>query len=1172
MENTKKFVHLHLHTEFSLLDGACRIKNLPKRCKELGQDAVAITDHGVMYGVIDFYRACKNEGIKPIIGSEVYVAPRKNTDKVYEIDNVNNHLVLLCKNNIGYQNLMNLVSDAYVNGFYNRPRIDMEHLRKHSEGLIGLSACLAGSIPRLILQNRYEDAKNAALEFNEIFGEGNFYLEIQDHGIKEQQIMNRDIIKISRETGIPLVATNDVHYLNRKDSYNQKVLMCIQMGRTVDDPSKMEFETDQFYLKSYDEMAETFPHHLEALDNTAKIAEKCNVDFEFGHYHLPEFDVPKEFTPNEYFRKLCFDGLKERFPDTYEQYVERLDFEIEMIEKMGFVDYFLIVSDFIMYAKNNGIPVGPGRGSAAGAMVAYVLKITDIDPVKYSLYFERFLNPERISMPDIDIDFCYVNRSKVIDYVNEKYGKDKVAQIVTFGTMAARAAIRDVGRALNIPYADVDKVAKMIPTELGMTLTRALDVSRELKMAYDSDDTIKNLIDTATALEGMPRHASTHAAGVVITKDAVFNHVPLAKNDEQIVTQFPMTTLEELGLLKMDFLGLRNLTVLHDAVININKHTPDFTLEGIPFDDKATFDMLSLGKTEGVFQLESTGITNVVKGLKPTSIEDITAVVALYRPGPMQSIPRYIKGRHNPTEVTYKHEMLKEILGVTYGCIVYQEQVMEVFRRLAGYSLGKADMVRRAMSKKKFDALAKEKDTFVFGSEEENIIGCVKNGVSEKIANEIFDEILDFANYAFNKAHAVSYAFISYQTAYLKCHYPKEYMAALLTSVLDSSSKVSEYINACKEMGIKTLVPSINESNATFTVSGEDIRFGLVAIKNVGRNFIEKLVYERNLNGKFKSFGEFLDRMYLYDLNKRAVESLIKCGAFDEFGHTRASLMQVHEVALDDISKTKRKNIEGQIDLFSLGGEENVDQLEIPNAREYDKKDMLKMEKEMSGIYLSGHPLNEYDELIFNEKIAKIFDIVDDLAHDSTKYKDNMDVVIAGVISTARTQITKKNTTMAYINLEDLTGTIEGIVFSRVLEQNGAYIKADVPVVLKGKINAREDEAPKLICNDIKPLTREYIDLFLQDKSEKSYEKVYEKPQNKRLWVKIEAGESEDIKEITEKISDITADFHGDLDVVLYIEGQNKRVLLPRKFRVTSNAKMLMKLRLVFGEKNVIIK
>ncbi|MFI3114577.1 MAG: DNA polymerase III subunit alpha [Clostridia bacterium] len=1154
------FVHLHLHTEYSLLDGACRIKDLVKYVKEIGQDSVAITDHGVMYGVIDFYNACKKEGIKPIIGCEVYVAPRNNTDKVYEIDNVNNHLVLLCKNEIGYKNLIKIVSNAYVNGFYNRPRTDINMLKKHSEGLICLSACLAGKIPRLITSGRYDEAKQEALLMQEIYGEGNFYLEIQDHGIADQKIVTRDLIKIARETNIPLVATNDVHYLRRKDSYNQKVLMCIQMGRTVDDPSKMEFETDEFFLKSYEEMQDVFKYQQTAIDNTVKIAEMCNVEFNFNEHHLPEYDVPKEFSANEYLRKLCFEGLEKRFGNDTHLYTERLEFEISMIENMGFVDYFLIVSDFIAYAKNNDIPVGPGRGSAAGSIVAYVLEITDIDPIKYSLYFERFLNPERISMPDIDIDFCNEKRTKVIDYVVEKYGIDKVAQIVTFGTMAAKGSVRDVGRALNIPYADVDAIAKMIPQELGMTLEKALAVSEDLKREYEIDQTVQRLIDTAMALEGMPRHASTHAAGVVITKESVANLVPLAKNDEQIVTQFPMGTLEKLGLLKMDFLGLRNLTVLHDCIETIKETNEDFDEKTIPLDDEKTFEMLSQGKTSGVFQLESTGITSVVTGLKPQSIEDITAVVALYRPGPMQSIPKYIKGRHAEGKVTYKHELLEGILGVTYGCIVYQEQVMEVFRKLAGYSLGKADMVRRAMSKKNFEELNREKQAFVYGNDE--IKGCIKNGVPEKVANEIFEEILDFANYAFNKAHAVSYAFVSYQTAYYKCHYPLEYMSALLTSVLDSSAKVSEYISATKEMGIKILNPSINYSKSRFVVSNEDIRFGLVAIKNIGKNFIDNLVKEREKNGLFVSFEDFLTRMQSKELNKKALESLIKCGAFDEFGHSRAGLLRVFEMALDDIYKDKKKNVEGQIGLFA-SKEESL-KIEIPVVREFDKKQLLLMEKEMSGIYLSGHPLDDYIDLVNTEGVAKIFSIIDELTQDvpNKYFKDNMEVVLVGVITHVKSFVTKKNANMAYVQLEDLNSSIELVVFSKVLTQCGSYIKPDQTVIVSGRINAKEDEVPKILCNYIKPISAEGLDESL---NKKPY--VSKKVRQKTVWIKIDNLKNPKLKAIKK----ILMEHRGDTKVCIHTTEDKKTITVARDLYVISNAELLTKLRLELDEDSVVV-
>ncbi|MDP4109916.1 MAG: DNA polymerase III subunit alpha, partial [Bacillota bacterium] len=957
------FIHLHLHTEYSLLDGACRIDSLMDRLLSVGQNACAITDHGVMYGAIDFYKAAKKKGIKPIIGCEVYVAQRGRFDKTHEFDAESNHLVLLCETNEGYKNLIYLVSAGFTEGFYIKPRIDLELLRQHSKGLIALSACIAGAVPSLILKGRYDAAKELSLSYLEIFGKGNYFLELQDHGIPEQKEVNSALIRISAETGIPLVATNDCHYLTREDARIQDVLLCIQTNRVITDEDRMRFQTDEFFVKSGDEMAALFKNNGEAIENTLKIAERCNVEFEFGKYHLPAFKVPDNKDAFSYLKELCLLGLRKRYPEADESIRQRLFYELDMIRSMGFVDYFLIVGDFISFAKRSGIPVGPGRGSAAGSMVSYCLEITDIDPIKFSLYFERFLNPERISMPDIDIDFCYIRRQEVINYVIEKYGHDKVAQIVTFGTMAARNAIRDVGRALDIPYAQVDAVAKMVPFELHVTLDRALTVSPQLKELYDSDETIKNLIDTAIKLEGMPRHASTHAAGVVITKSPVYEFVPLSKNDESVVTQYTMTALEELGLLKMDFLGLRNLTVMQDASDMVCRKEPGFSLEEISDDDGETFKMLADGKTSGVFQLESAGMTSVVTGMGAQSIEDITAVVALYRPGPMQYIPKYIAGKKNPGQVTYKHPKLREILSVTYGCMVYQEQVMEVFRKLAGYSLGKADMVRRAMSKKKFEALIKERENFIFGNEKEGIAGAVANGVDKNTAEAIFDEIMDFANYAFNKAHAACYAVIAYRTAYLKCHYPREYMAALLTSVLDFTPKIQAYIAECRDMGITVLPPDINESDADFTVYGENIRFGLAAVKNIGRSFILKLMEERNQKGPFLSLQDFCERMAEYDINRRTVESLIRCGAFDSTGARRSQLMNVYDRVIDSVGNARRQNVEGQMDLFGSAENSSLNQIDLPDIKEFSQRELLAMEKASTGLFLSGHPMTEYSAL-----------------------------------------------------------------------------------------------------------------------------------------------------------------------------------------------------------------
>ena len=1074
------FVHLHLHTEFSLLDGACRIKKLVERVKELGQDAVAITDHGCMYGVIDFYRACKAEGIKPIIGCEVYVAPRGRTrfQKVHEFDADSRHLVLLCRNEEGYRNLSYMVSQAYLEGFYIKPRIDMDLLREHAGGLIACSACLGGELPKLLLAGEYEQAKAVALEMRELFGEDGYYLELQDHGIAAQKQVNAALVRIHEETGIPLIATNDAHYLRQEDAETQDVLMCIQMGKTVDDPNRMKFETDQFYVKSEDEMAALFPNYPEALENTAKIAKLCDVEFEFGKYHLPHFQLPEGWTDGEaYFEKLCMDGFARRYPDQPEEYRKQLRYEMDMIRKMGFVDYFLIVSDFIAFAKGNHIPVGPGRGSAAGSMVSYCLNITDLDPMQYSLYFERFLNPERVSMPDIDIDFCIRRRQEVIDYVNKKYGADHVAQIVTFGTMAARGSVRDVGRVLGMPYGDVDAVAKLIPSGPGalhITLEESLKLSKQLRELYDGDESIKKLIDTAMAIEGMPRNTSTHAAGVVITSRPVCDYVPLATNDGLPVTQYVMTTLEELGLLKMDFLGLRNLTILDDAVKMVRSKEKNFTLESIPLNDPATMSMLSEGKTSGVFQMESAGMTGVCLGLKPQNIEDITAIIALYRPGPMDSIPRFIACKHNPDKVKYKHPMLEPILSVTYGCIVYQEQVIEIFRRLAGYTLGQADMVRRAMSKKKVKDIERERQAFVYGDAGRAIAGCIANGVPEDVAKDIYDEIYAFANYAFNKAHAVAYAIVCYQTAWFKCHYTKEYMAALLTSVLDSSEKVAEYIAECRDCGIHLLPPDINESEADFTVSGEHIRFGLVAVKGVGRGFINAVLAERGRGGPFVSFPDFCQRMFDAELNKRVLENLIRCGAFDSMGIYRSRLLEAYEQLVDSIAQNKRKNLAGQFDLFGGGGDQtqSAPELQVKNIPEFTRHELMTMEKETTGLYLTGHPMDEYRDVVKQCKAASMGAILSDFAQEGGPaiYHDEQRVTLAGVITASRTKTTRNNSLMAYVTLEDDTASMEMLVFARVLGEAGPYLKEGVAVLAEGRISVRDEKAPQLMCDRVRPL------------------------------------------------------------------------------------------------------
>ena len=1168
------FAHLHVHSEYSLLDGACRIEGLVDRVAALGQSACALTDHGVMYGVIDFYRACKAKGVHPVIGCEVYLAPHSRFDRSYVNGEWHSHLILLCENMTGYRNLIHMVSLGFAEGFYMKPRIDMDLLRQHSEGLICLSACLAGVIPRALAEGDMDGAYELCEQFLEIFDRDHFYLEVQDHGIEIQKKVNEGLFQLAEELNIGLVATNDAHYLTRKDARIQDVLMSIQMGKTVDDPTRMKFETEEFYIKDADEMAALFPNHPEALANTVKIAERCQVEFEFGKYHLPEFDVPEGYTALQYLQKLCDEGFAVRYPKDDGTVRARLQYEIDMITQMGFVDYFLIVSDFIGYAKRQGIPVGPGRGSAAGSIVSYCLGITDLDPIHYSLYFERFLNPERVSMPDIDVDFCYVRRPEVIEYVTNKYGKDRVAQIVTFGTMAARGAIRDVGRALNIPYNEVDVVAKQVPNELHITIDKALAVNPELKKMYDEKPQVRELIDTARALEGMPRHASTHAAGVVITKDPVDTYVPLARNDEQMVTQFTMTTLEELGLLKMDFLGLRNLTVIADAEKMIRRHVPDFNIEKVDMSDKATYEMLGRGSTMGVFQLESAGITNVVTGLQPESIEDITAVVALYRPGPMQSIPRYIECRHHPEKVTYKHPLLEPILGVTYGCMIYQEQVMQVFQSLAGYSLGKADMVRRAMSKKKMKELEKERVNFIHGNEELGIDGAVKRGVPEAVAASLFDEIMDFANYAFNKAHAVCYAVVSFRTAYLKCHYPREYMAALLTSVLDSSDKISEYIQAAREMGISVLPPDVNESYDGFSVSGRDIRFGLAAVKGVGRSFMKQLVAERETGGLFSSFQEFCERMYDRELNRRALESLIKAGAFDSMGYRRSQLIQIVGAVVDAIAQSRKKNIEGQMDLFGMGNDEVQDtQIALPNIPEVSKRELLAMEKETTGLYLSGHPMDEYRDLARRAQAASVRQIIDDLSGENAQpqYKDGMTVHLACVITAVRLKSTKNGSMMAYVTVEDESAAIELVVFPRSLQQCGAYLTEDSAVLLTGKIDAREDEAPKILLNEAQPLTEAAVSSM--QSREHPQQSVYTDAQAARLapqklYLRIASMQSDEWPQIKE----ILVTQPGDTPVYLYPTDTKKKTLAARRYWCQPDVPFLEKLRFLLGEEDVIIK
>ena len=1156
------FVHLHLHTEFSLLDGACRIKKLVDRVKELGQEAVAITDHGVMYGVVDFYKACKAAGIKPIIGCEVYVAPRGRTrfQKVHEYDAESRHLVLLCRNEEGYRNLSYMVSQAFLEGFYIKPRIDLELLRKHAGGLIACSACLAGELPRLLTAGEYDQAKAVALEMRELFGEDGYYLELQDHGIAAQQQVNAGLLRIHRETGIPIIATNDAHYLRREDAEMQDILMCIQMGKTLDDPGRMKFETKEFYVKSEEEMAALFPEYPEAIANTAKIAELCNVEFEFGKYHLPHFQLPEGYTDGDaYFEKLCMDGFARRYPEQPPEYQKQLRYEMAMIRKMGFVDYFLIVSDFIAFAKGNGIPVGPGRGSAAGSMVSYCLNITDVDPMRYNLYFERFLNPDRVSMPDIDIDFCIRRRQEVIDYVNQKYGSDHVAQIVTFGTMAARGAVRDVGRVLNFPYAEVDALAKLIPSGPGalhITLEESLKLSKQLKDSYDGDERIKKLIDTAMAIEGMPRNTSTHAAGVVITSRPVYEYVPLATNDGLPVTQYIMTTLEELGLLKMDFLGLRNLTILDDAVKMVRRREPGFQAADIPENDPAVYQMLSEGKTAGVFQMESTGMTGVCMSLKPQNIEDITAIIALYRPGPMESIPRFIACKQNPEKITYKHPALEPILSNTYGCIVYQEQVLQIFQQLAGYSLGQADMVRRAMSKKKRKEIERERRFFIHGDPSRGIAGCIANGIPRETAEAIYQEIDAFAEYAFNKAHAVCYAIVAYQTAWFKYHHPREYMAALLTSVLDSTEKVAEYISECTSMGIKLLPPDVNESGADFTVVGEGIRFGLVALKGVGRSFINGLLTEREKGGPFTDFMDFCDRMFDQDLNRRVVESLIKSGAFDRMGYRRSQLMHVYGQVLDGIAASRKRNVEGQLDLFGFGGGTADDgpaplpALHLPNLPEYSPQELMSMEKETTGLYLSGHPMDQYRELARRKGAVSIGSILSDFQREEgpQEYRDNQRVSVAGIISTYRTRTTRNNTLMAYVTLEDDTASMELLCFSRVLEESGSYIRENSAILVTGKISVRDEKEPQLMVDAIRPLTELEAQGIPAEK----------------LYLRLPSREDPRLRKVRLALSF----FPGENETVLYFADCKKRVGTYCQIHPA----LLEDLRERLGEENVVVK
>ena len=1150
------FVHLHVHSEYSLLDGACRINGMMERVKELGQNAIALTDHGVMYGCIDFYKAAKAAGIKPIIGCEVYVSRRGMEDRVHGIDNDPYHLVLLCKDRTGYENLCYLVSEAFSRGFYGKPRVDLELLRQRHEGLIATSACLAGAVSQYLLDEEYDAAKNYAMKLAEIFGPEHFYLELQDHGIAEQQPVNQGIMRIARETGLPLIVSNDAHYLRREDAAMQDVLLCVQTGKTVDDPNRMKFQTEEFYLKSEQELRQLFPNCGEAFENTQKVADRCNLEFVFNQYHLPSFPVPEGFTNDAYFRKLCMDGFAQRYPDAPESYVNRLEYEIDVISRMGYVNYYLIVWDFIRFAKESGIPVGPGRGSGAASIVAYCLHITEVDPMKYALIFERFLNPERVSMPDFDTDFCQERRGEVIEYVTRKYGADHVAQIATFGTMAARGAIRDVGRALNFSYAETDVVAKLVPTmPLHITLKDALSVSPKLKEMYDGDERVRLLIDTAMSLEGMPRNTSTHAAGVVITADPVCTYVPLSRNDDTIVTQYTMTTIEELGLLKMDFLGLRNLTVIEDAQKEIQKREPDFRIDSVPDDDPQTFAMLAEGKTQGVFQLESAGITSVCVNMKPTSIEDMTAIVALYRPGPMDSIPTFIANKLDHRKITYKTPLLEPILKVTYGCIVYQEQVIAIFQQLGGYTMGQADNIRRAISKKKQKVIEEERKVFVYGDPAQNIPGAVAKGVSESAAQSIYDEIVDFANYAFNKAHAVCYAVVSYQTAYLKCHYPRQYMAALMTSVLDSAEKISGYIAECKELGIVTLPPDINHSEDHFTVEGNAIRFGLGAVKNVGRGLIRSMVAKRNTDGPFRSLEDFLQRMGEGELNKRAVENFIKCGAMDCFGYHRSELLAVYDTMMDSVASSRKKNLEGQMGLFAMLEEDDkAAAIPIPKLAEMNKADLMAMEKETTGIYLSGHPMDDYRKYL---KGTHVIPIGSFMAEEST-YQDDQIVSVAGIVQSVKMKTTRNNSMMSYVTVEDDTASIEMLAFSNVLSQYGNYLRENEPVVITGRLSFREDKDAQIVINRVRPMT---------DFSRNTAPAAAQQPAAPlmgKLYLQLPTEDSP----LFGKVKAILNMFPGDNEVVVYFADTKRR----RGTRAMLRENMLGELKNVLGNGNVVVK
>lgn len=1165
------FAHLHLHTEFSLLDGACRIEPVILAAKARGQTSIAITDHGVMYGAVDFYKCAKKHGINPIIGCEVYVAPNSRFDRDKVNDKKYYHLILLCKNEVGYKNLIKMVSQGFTEGFYAKPRIDHELLTQHHEGLICLSACLAGEIPQAILNNDYAKAKETALWYRDVFGEDNYYLEIQDHGIKEQKIVNEQIYKISSETGIPLVATNDTHYVEQEDHIVQQVLICIQTNHVLGEDTGLEFHSKEFYLKSEEEMKAVFPSHLEAIENAGKIADMCNMEFDFSETKLPYFEVPNGEDHFQYFKRQCFDGLIERYgEDAPTEYVDRLNYELETINKMGYTDYYLIVSDFVNYAKNKGIPVGPGRGSGVGSIASYCIGITSVDPMEYNLLFERFLNPERVSMPDFDIDFCYERRSEVIEYVVNKYGRDHVAQIVTFGTLAARAAIRDCGRAMGVPYATVDAVAKLIPTVLNISIERAVNQSPDLQRLCETNSEINELVSMAKRVEGMPRNTSTHAAGVVITRDPVYEYVPLSKNDDLTVTQYIMTTLEELGLLKMDFLGLRTLTVIDYAEKAVKKFKPDFDIEKIPLNDEKVMELFWKGQTDGIFQFESAGMKRMLIDLDPTGIEDLIAATSLYRPGPADQIDKYIANRHQIQTVKDKTPLLKNILSTTYGCIIYQEQVMQIFRELAGYSYGKADIVRRAMSKKKLDVLKKERNTFIYGHINDDgsveCPGAVKRGIDEKTANSIFDEMLEFGKYAFNKSHAAAYTIVAYRTAYLKAHYPAEFMAALLTSVLDNSNKVAKYIGECKRLGLSLSTPDINTSMQGFASSGRIISYGLLGIKNLGSDFIRKIIKERS-DGSYTDIYDFCSRLQGKEFNKRAVESLIFAGAMDGLGANRKQMLQALPSIVSGIEYDRKRNIEGQVGFFDLTAKENTPKFEYPNVEEYSHSELLKMEKEITGLYLSGHPMDRYKKLLEGGKFDKISDLLEAEGDVQSKYKDAQSVSIVGIINSVTSKTTKTGGIMAFVTVEDTGGVIEIIVFPKILSACEKIVGEGKIVVVNGKLTMEENKEPEILAQSVADASKITAPNNRNTKNNEKESQSSKKAKRKGLFLRFVSKDSQAIL----MAKGILEGHSGNVPLYFYYEDEKKYDFRGSDSFVDANPEVLSELVDVLGKSNVVL-